>query len=285
MNTIVDPELRENIRKWYPSGEVLADEAEKRIKQVIKPWGLSNIQPLKGGGSSIVCTATRSGEEVVVKANLYPSDSESEKIGLTTLQTNSILPTILDYRYGVLLLEKLDGTQMKTYDGKVIAEILSKIHEKPRKPDTSWNAVPLWKERREILFDGYASRCQVRTNEFNDIIQKAEEKLPFLLEGSHTLIHGDILRKNILQNEKKKTYLIDPYTAISPLGWEFAHAACAVQAQNGKGGVIVEQGLDLKVENLPYWLLIASVHHARGNDYEDDTPRRVWLRELIEAYS
>jgi streptomycin 6-kinase len=283
---IVDCALQENVKKWYPSGEGLLKDAENRVLAAAKSWGLANLKPVTGGGASLVCSALlKEKKEVIVKANLYPSDAQPEKIGLNLLQTQSLMPKVLKHQYGVLLLEKINGFPLATYDGEIIADILGKLHEKPREQNPQWSKVPSWSDRKRVLFDGYAKRCKVKVKKFRSIVTKAESELPNLLKTPHTIIHGDVLRKNILQTSNGKTYILDPLTTISPLGWEFAHAACAVQAQNGQGYVIVDKGLQLQVADLKKWLLIASVHHSLGNDGDAGTQRRIWLWELLQYYS
>lgn len=289
MTDLVSPQLMTAMKHWYVNGDRLIIDCEQRLKKAAKEWGVTGLVPLEGGGYSLVCSGWRNGVEVVVKANLKPEDAFYEKIGLQALQTGNLLPRVIEYCEGVLLLEKLSGETPLKAAGTTIAGVLVKLHARKRLPSVfsqyPVENLPTWQDRGEEFFYSYARRCYRKTTKLNSLLNRAEKYLPKLLGRDVTVIHGDVLRKNILQNASGVFHLIDPLTTVSPLGWEFAHSACSIQAQGGNGDAVVEAGLSLGVENLEKWLVVASIHHALDKNDIVNIERLENLRNLIQKHN
>lgn len=200
-------------------------------------WGLALQEPLSGGSSSAVLAVDIGGEPAVLKLAAPWSRWSRAEAEVLAVWNGVCSPRLLESSADgrAILIERiLPGNPPDSLDARSVADLIGRL---PQPIEALSPAVPCLREAVNVRFD----RARENRHDLMDLCRLRRARasaLELATEPLHkpSLLHGDLLRKNILCGADEGMFAIDPNPAVGDPCYDAAQWAITEgvidQAQN-----------------------------------------------------
>jgi streptomycin 6-kinase len=259
-----------------------------RLASALARWGLENRGELAGGFSAAVFACVSiTGDELVLKLPPTPEEALAEAAALRSWAGSGVAVPLLDYSapdFALLLPRIKPATPLPPGDDetaiRVVAEILRELH-RPR--PVAFPFVTLmcdylaWERRalRDVAYERQTRHEPQRGEEGLARLEAARRTAMYLSSTatSNTLLHGDVVDKNLLWNGA--CYLaVDP---IPRVGDPCSDVGFFAAGHHPVGGGILDRSsaiaarLGLNEQRARQWAAVWAVHQT-CQAWRDDQP-------------
>jgi|JI9StandDraft_1071089.scaffolds.fasta_scaffold01529_11 streptomycin 6-kinase len=203
--------LKNNIVKIYGKrGEGWLSELPRRIEQLQRSWGLSELKPFPNLSYSYVLAGLQSKVPVILKLSPDANLIDKEAMALNAFEGFGAV-SVLDREEGVLLLEQaVPGGLLKNSLPierriEIACKVIDKLHQAPIPPKEGFPSIEEWLAAVDKEWDLPKDHLKRARKLKNELINKDS--------GRKVLLHGDLHQENILSNGNDWV-VIDPKGVI-----------------------------------------------------------------------
>lgn len=190
--------LKHNIVKIYGNrGKGWLAELPRRIEQLQRSWGLSELKPFPNLSYSYVLAGFQGSVPVILKLSPDANLIDKEAKALNAFKGFGAV-SVLGREEGILLLERaIPGDLLKNKLPKqkrieIACKVINKLHQAPIPSKEEFPAIEEWLATVDKEWDLPKDHLKRARNLKNKLIKKDS--------GRKVLLHGDLHQENILSN-------------------------------------------------------------------------------------
>jgi len=203
--------LKNNIVKIYGKrGEGWLAELPRKIEQLQRSWGLSELKPFPNLSCSYVLTGLQGNIPVILKLSPDANLIDKEAMALNAFEGFGAV-SVLYREEGILLLERaIPGDLLKSSLPKekrieIACKVIDKLHQAPIPSKEGFPAIEEWLATVDKEWDLPKDHLKRARKLKNELVKKDS--------GRKVLLHGDLHQENILSNGNDWV-VIDPKGVI-----------------------------------------------------------------------